>query len=221
MGEVSVIASFTAGLLSFFSPCIVPLLPGYVSYVAGGEKGKRLWGLISFVVGFSIVFILLGASSTLIGGLLRGNMLLFRRIGGIIVILFGIYQTGLIQSYFLSRDYKAFEPGENTGLISSLLLGVSFAAGWTPCMGPILGSILIYAGMSDTVWMGMWLLGIYSLGLAIPFIALGLAIDRFFDFYKSINRYLPYIKIIGGIVLIIFGVLIYTGLIIRVSSYFL
>ncbi|MDI6601049.1 MAG: cytochrome c biogenesis CcdA family protein [Thermoanaerobacteraceae bacterium] len=212
MGEVSVIASFTAGLFSFFSPCIVPLLPGYVSYVAGGEKEKRLWGLISFVLGFSIVFISLGASATLIGGFLRGNMLIFRKIGGVIVILFGIYQTGLIQSYFLSREYKAFEPGENTGLISSFLLGLSFAAGWTPCMGPILGSILIYAGMSNTIWMGIWLLSIYSLGLAI---------DRFFDIYKSINRYLPYIKIASGIILIIFGILIYTGLIIRVSSYFL
>ncbi|WP_162523610.1 cytochrome c biogenesis CcdA family protein [Calorimonas adulescens] len=221
MREVSVIASFTAGLFSFFSPCIVPLLPGYVSYVACGEKKRRLWGLVSFVLGFSMVFVLFGASATLIGGFLRGNMFLFRKIGGAVVILFGIYQTGLVQSYFLSREYKAFKPGENTGLVSSFLLGISFAAGWTPCMSPILGSILVYAGMSDTAWTGMWLLGIYSLGLAMPFISLGLAVDRFFEFSKSINRYLPYIKITGGVILIIFGTLIYTGLITRVSSYFL
>ena len=229
MNNVSLLLAFSAGLLSFLSPCVLPLVPAYITYITGStvaelSSGKArlntLQKSLGFVLGFSLVFIIMGASITSIGKLLIGNMNVFRKIGGALIVLFGIHITGIfkIKTFYYEKRLVPFEKLRKN--ISSVFIGMAFAAGWTPCVGPILASILIYAGSMETISMGILLLTAYSLGLAVPFVLTAYAIGSFSEYFKKISRHLNTISIVSGILLIIMGILVFTNKIAVLSQYF-
>lgn len=221
MNDISYIVAFTAGMLSFFSPCVLPLVPAYIANLAGitaiDTKGqKTIWPTllhsIFFVIGFSIIFIFLGASVGLIGTAVTANAMLLRWISGILVILFGIYLIATLKVPWLNYEKRIHISGaKSPGYLRSLILGSAFALGWTPCVGPILGTILALAWNSQQVWQGACLLTVYSLGMGIPFILIGLLWGFITPLWKSINRHLGIISIASGILLIIVGILIVTN----------
>ncbi len=229
MNNVSLLLAFSAGLLSFLSPCVLPLVPAYITYITGSavaelNTGKArlhtVYKALGFVLGFSLVFIAMGASITSIGKLLITNMDTFRKVGGALIVLFGIHITGLfkIKTLYYEKRLVPFEKLRKN--ISSVFVGMAFAAGWTPCVGPILASILIYAGSMETISMGIMLLTAYSLGLAVPFILTAYAIGSFSEYFKRISRHLNTISIISGILLIAMGILIFTNKLAVLSQYF-
>lgn len=221
--NVSLMIAFTAGILSFISPCVLPLIPSYVTYISGvsldnltvgDDKGAR-WATffhsLAFVAGFSIIFITLGASATMLGHFMAKNQVIMRKIGGVIVVGLGVHFTGVINFGFLQQYKKMEFSTKPVGYLGSILVGMVFAAGWTPCIGPILASILLYASTSETMGKGIGLLSAYSLGLGIPFILSAIAINRFFGFFHGIKKYMRVISIISGIFLVIIGILIFTN----------
>jgi len=220
---VSFSAAFAAGLLSFLSPCILPLIPVYISYITGvsfdelrqsrgGEvRRKTLVHSLLFILGFSFVFIALGASASYLGKLLINYKELISRLGGALIVIFGLYLTGIFKSNFLSKEKKIAINLKKGTKIGSILFGVTFAAAWTPCVGPILGSILVLAGTRESMIGGMGLLGVYSLGIAVPFILSALLINSFLVQFSKFKRYLPAVGIICGLLLIVVGLLLATG----------
>jgi cytochrome c-type biogenesis protein len=223
MKEISYTFAFLAGILSFLSPCVLPLIPSYVSFITGisfedltaGTDRKRIRYLTimnatAFTCGFSAVFIILGISSSEIGRFLFEYLDLVRIIGGIIVIIFGFFIAGFIKLDFLKKDKKIYLSGKPAGYIGTFIVGMTFAAGWSPCIGPILGTILVYAGSKGSALYGLKLLSVYSLGLAIPFFLSALAINNFLTYSKKFLKYMRVIMIISGIVLIVFGVMLLT-----------
>lgn len=228
MNDISIIVAFSAGLLSFLSPCVLPMVPAYVSYltgesISGLDSGRSklsvLYKSIGFVAGFSAVFILLGASVSSLGQLLASNQDIFRRVGGFLIIVFGLHTTGIFKIKLFYREKRFFPEKLKSNGLGSVLLGIAFAAGWTPCVGPILSSILIYAGSLETVQLGILLLVFYSLGLAIPFILTALAIDSFSTYFKKLSKYLPVVSVISGLLLIVFGLLIFFNKLAVISGY--
>ena len=224
VNEVSLIAAFLAGVVSFVSPCVLPLVPSYVTFITGisfdeltSERSSRVRRLtivhsLAFIVGFSIVFIALGATATVAGQFLRQHQDTLRRVGGVLIILFGIYLTGLIKIPALSRERKVHLSGKPVGVMGSVLVGITFAAGWTPCIGPILASILVYASTAKTVGTGIVLLAVYSLGLGVPFLLSSLALNSFLSASKRIRGSLKAIEAASGVVLIVFGILLVSNL---------
>jgi cytochrome c-type biogenesis protein len=216
---VSLSIAFFAGFISFISPCVLPLIPGYVSFICGttlnelDNKSKNfiLKKSIFFSLGFSLVFISLGATATFIGSFLLQNSKILSIGSGVIIIFFGIYLLELIKINFLNKSFGNFNIKYSNNLLFPFILGIGFGFGWTPCIGPILGSILAFASMEDSIYKGILLLSLYSLGLAVPFIISSLLIKRFLIFSKSTKKYLINIKKISGIILIITGILIVTG----------
>jgi len=216
---VSLSIAFFAGFISFISPCVLPLIPGYVSFICGttlnelDNKSKNfiLRKSIFFSLGFSLVFISLGATATFIGSFLLQNSKILSIGSGIIIIFFGIYLLELIKINFLNKNFGNFNIKYSNNLLFPFIVGVGFGFGWTPCIGPILGSILAFASMEDSIYKGILLLSLYSLGLAIPFVLSSLLIKKFLIFSKSAKKYLINIKKISGIILIITGFLIVTG----------
>ena len=220
---VSFGAAFAAGLLTFLSPCILPLIPAYVSYITGisldelkeshkKEVQRRVLGYsLLFVLGFSAVFIALGASASYIGQLFLIHKALISKIGGALIIIFGLYFLGILKLDFFAKEKKIRFKSRRGSKLGSFLLGVTFAAAWTPCVGPILGSILVLAGTGEKMAGGIWLLGVYSLGIAIPFIISALLINSFLMRYAKFNKYLSAVKIICGLLLIFIGVLLVMG----------
>lgn len=205
--------AFLAGLLSFLSPCVLPLVPSYLAYVGGGS-GNRLTALRNsflFVVGFSIVFTLLGASASLLGSLLLDARPLLVRIGGAVVIGFGLMLLGLFKIPFLYRSGGPAYRGNTSTPVGAVLMGMSFAIGWTPCVGPALGAILTLAGASATLNAGLALLGVYSAGLAIPFLLAALSLGVFERFAKRFRPLLPWVERVSGGILVLAGVLMLTG----------
>lgn len=212
--------AFLAGVVSFLSPCVLPLVPGYVSMLsgesieemrAGGDTGvaKRVFfNSIAFVVGFSTVFISLGASATWVGNFLATQRSVFNIVAGIVIIVFGVHLTGLVKIPFLYRDARLAAGAPKRGLVGSFILGFAFAFGWTPCIGPILAGILGLAATRDTVFAGMFLLAIYSAGLAIPFLLTGLGLSQFLKFYGRFRKYLQAVEVGSGVLLIGIGLLI-------------
>lgn len=226
--NVSLLLAFSAGLLSFLSPCVLPLVPAYITYLVGDmtsiEKNRlnsiRVFHkALGFVAGFSTVFILLGASASALGKLLGNNTNTLRVIGGIVIIIFGIHISGLIKIPFLYKEKRVMEMNKVPNF-SSFLLGMAFAAGWTPCIGPILASILIVAGNSATVWTGILLLVAYSAGLSIPFLLFAVTLDRIKKHMVRLNKALPVISIISGALLVLMGILVITNKIRYLGSLF-
>ena len=209
--------AFGAGLISFLSPCVLPLIPGYISYVSGSsfnelieKKNTNLIPIILFTVGFSIVFIIFGAASTFLGQLLLQNSFELRIAAGVIIIIFSLQIIGVINLKFLNYE-KRIQTNNNKNIFSPIILGAAFGFGWTPCIGPILGSILALAATEESINKGILLLFFYSLGLAIPFILSGYLIQKFLVFSKNFKKNINLVSKIGGIVLLITGVLIVTN----------
>ena len=209
--------AFSAGLISFLSPCVLPLIPGYISYVSGSsfnelieKKNINLIPIILFTVGFSIVFIIFGAASTFLGQLLLQNSFELRIAAGVIIIIFSLHIIGVINLKFLNYE-KRIQTNNNKNIFSHIIIGVAFGFGWTPCIGPILGSILVLAATEESVNKGILLLFFYSLGLAIPFILSGYLIQKFLVFSKNFKKNINLVSKIGGLILLITGILILTN----------
>ncbi len=226
--NISFFIAFAAGFLSFIAPCALPLVPSYLSYITGltfkdlTGKGVRMLTIkhsLLFIAGFSTVFILLGITASSLGNMLREYQDILRWIGGIIIIFFGIYIMGLLKLKFLSKNKKFEFANKPPGFLGSYLVGSSFAIGWTACVGPILGTILFYAGSTGTVSQGVLLLSAYSLGLGIPFFITSLTVNSFLSAFKRIKKYMRLIEIISGAFLIIVGILILTNYFVILSSF--
>ena len=211
------IVAFGAGLVSFLSPCVLPLIPGYISYISGSslselieKKEINLIPIILFTLGFSIVFIIFGAASTFLGQVLLQNSYEIRIAAGLLIIILSLHIIGIINIKFLNYE-KRIETKTNSRFYSPLLIGMAFAFGWTPCIGPILGSILVLAATEESVNRGILLLIFYSLGLALPFILSGYLIQKFLMFSKNFKKNINLVSKIGGIILLITGILILTN----------
>ena len=209
--------AFGAGLISFLSPCVLPLIPGYISYISGQslqnilETQKiNLFSLILFCLGFSTVFVILGASASLIGKALLQNSEILRIIAGVIIIIFSLQLIGLINIPYLNLE-KRFDAKESRNILFPYIIGLAFGFGWTPCIGPILGSILALASIEETLARAVLLLIFYSLGLAIPFVLSGYLIQKFLLFSKNFKKNINLISKSGGIILLITGILILTN----------
>ena len=235
MTDVSLLAAFGAGILSFISPCVLPLVPGCISFVSGvsfdqmqaadaasraATRRQMLITSLAFVLGFSVVFICLGASATAIGHLLRHQKTILERIAGAVIIIFGLHLAGVFRIKWLDKDTRVQTSGRPASPIGAFLVGLAFAFGWTPCIGPILGGILAIAGSKNSVGEGVALLAVYSAGLGIPFLVTSLAIDRFFVASKRIRKYYKPIEIASGALLVVLGVLIFTNRFTILSNYF-
>ena len=223
---IELFLAFGAGLISFLSPCVLPLIPGYVSFVSGqslqeltSEKKINIFPLILFCLGFSTVFVIFGATASFLGQLLLQNSQMLRIIAGIIIIIFSLQLIGILNLSFLNFE-KRFEAKKTESIIFPYTIGLAFGFGWTPCIGPILGSILALAAIEDTLVKAIFLLILYSLGLAIPFIISGYLIQKFLIFSKNIKGNISIISKTGGIILLITGVLILTNQL-QVLGYYL
>ncbi|HXE79255.1 MAG TPA: cytochrome c biogenesis protein CcdA [Vicinamibacterales bacterium] len=234
--NVSALAAFVAGLLSFVSPCVLPLIPGYLSFVSGvtldqmmgtpgGSAGtavavaapgatvvrrRVLLTAAAFVLGFSMVFIALGATATALGQFFFERLDLLGKIAGVVIIVFGLHTMGLLKIGWLYSEKRVQVERRPAGMLGAFLVGVSFAFGWTPCIGPILSGILAIAAVQETVGQGIQLLAIYSAGLGVPFLLTALAVDRFFTAFARIRRHYRTIEIVSGALLVLIGVLIFT-----------
>ena len=225
--NVSLLAAFGAGLLSFISPCVLPLIPGYLSYISGlsldemrgtgaievpaSVRSRVIWSSVAFIIGFSLVFVALGASASFIGQFLMSRLTIMGRIAGVIIVLFGLHTMGLLRIDWLYQEKRVQTNRRPAGFVGALLVGVAFAFGWTPCIGPILAGILAIAAAQDTVGQGVRLLLAYSLGLAVPFFATALAINRFFAAFARIRKYYHAVELTSGALLVIIGILIATN----------
>jgi cytochrome c-type biogenesis protein len=211
--------AFLAGLISFLSPCVLPLIPGYISYISGTsfdkliDKRKDLIVVktIFFALGFSFVFIALGSTASIIGKFFLNNSNIFRIVASIIIIFFSLQLIGIINFKFLNKDIRIFTDQYSHNLAFPLLVGAAFGFGWTPCIGPILGSILALAAIEESISKSILLLSFYSLGLAIPFIISGILIDKFLFFSKSFRKYISTVTKTGGFILLLTGIAILTG----------
>jgi len=211
------LVAFGAGLISFLSPCVLPLIPGYISYISGSslndlleKKNINLTPIVLFTVGFSIVFIIFGAASTYLGQVLLQNSYELRIAAGLVIILFSLHIIGFINLKFLNYE-KRIQTNTNSQFYSPILIGMAFAFGWTPCIGPILGSILVLAATEENINKGIFLLISYSLGLGLPFILSGYLIQKFLIFSKNFKKNINLVSKIGGIILLITGILILTN----------
>jgi len=214
---IELLIAFGAGLISFLSPCVLPLIPGYVSFISGqslqellGSKQIKFLPLILFCTGFSTVFIILGASASFLGQKLLQNSEILRIAAGIVIIIFSLQLVGLINISYLNLE-KRFEAKKSQNFLFPYVIGLAFGFGWTPCIGPILGSILALASIEETLSRAILLLSFYSLGLAIPFILSGYLIQRFLLFSKNFKKNINIISKIGGIILLVTGILILTN----------
>lgn len=226
--EVGIFIAFTAGIFSFLSPCVLPLVPSYLTFVTGmsledlqegvNRKATFMHSML-FVVGFSTIFILLGASASFLGQFLRQYELLIARIGGVIIIILGLHLAGVFRLTPLMREKRIHLADKPAGYLGTLGVGMAFGAGWTPCIGPILGAILTYGMTQETMWAGVGLLSVYSLGLAVPFLIASLALDWFLQTFKRFRRWIPVVEKASGVLLIFLGILLLTGQFTVLASY--
>ena len=218
--DVGIAIAFTAGVFSFLSPCVLPLVPSYLTFVTGmsledlqegvNRKATFMHSML-FVVGFSTIFILLGASASFLGQFLRQYELLIARIGGVVIIILGLHLAGVFRLTPLMREKRVHLADKPAGYLGTLGVGMAFGAGWTPCIGPILGAILTYGMTQETMWAGVGLLSVYSLGLAVPFLIASLALDWFLQSFKRYRKWIPVVEKASGVLLIILGILLLTG----------
>jgi cytochrome c-type biogenesis protein len=230
--ELSIPIAFLAGIASFLSPCVLPLVPGYISMLSGASieelkkeasselLGRVLRNSLAFVAGFSLVFVILGASATWVGQFLRAHQSTFNIIAGIIVVIFGLHLTGLVKIPLLYREARLDAGTPRRGLGGAFLVGFAFAFGWTPCIGPILAAILAIAAERQTVFQGMFLLAVYSAGLAIPFLITSLGLSSFLKFYKGFRKHLQAVEVGSGVLLIVLGTLMALNKLTIISGYF-
>ena len=234
--NVTLLAAFGAGILSFVSPCVLPLIPGYLSYISGlsldemrgtpaaggaavavavaappDARRQVIFSSLAFILGFSLVFVALGASASFIGQFLMSRLTLLGRIAGAIVIIFGLHTMGVLRIEWLYQEKRVQTTKRPAGFVGAVLVGSAFAFGWTPCLGPILAGILAVAATQDTVGHGIRLLAAYSLGLGVPFFAAALAINRFFAAFAKIRRHYRAIEVVSGGLLVAIGLLIFTN----------
>ena len=216
---ISLSIAFLAGFISFLSPCVLPLIPGYISYISGtslnkiNEKKRNLIVIktIFFTLGFSFVFIVLGSTASLAGKFFLSNSNILRIVAGVIIIFFSLHLIGIFNVNFMNKDIRFFTNQYSNNRTFPLIVGAAFGFGWTPCIGPILGSILALAALEENIAKGILLLSFYSLGLAIPFIISGILIDKFLFFSKNFRKYILTITKVGGAVLLLTGIAILTG----------
>lgn len=220
------LVAFTAGVLSFLSPCVLPLVPSYVGFLTGlslDEMSSRrriaFTHAVAFVLGFSLVFLLLGASATALGRVLNYHRVWLERLGGVLIIFFGLVCLGVVKVRALQAERRLHLQNKPLGYLGSVIVGMAFAAGWTPCIGPILGGIFTLASASDTVGRGMALLGFYSAGLAVPFLIAAWAVDGFLEWFQKFRRYLPWVMRASGALLVLVGVLLLTGQFTRLAGW--
>ena len=238
MESVSLFAAFIAGLLSFISPCVLPLIPGYLSFVSGVSLDEMRGGAaavtagggtmaavavapavqrrviitsLAFILGFSLVFVALGASATYLGSFLMERLTLLGKIAGVVIIIFGLHTMGVLRIGWLYKEKRFNSSARPTTLFGAMLVGIAFAFGWTPCIGPILAAILTVAAGEETVGEGIRLLAVYSAGLAIPFLMTAMAINSFFTAFAKIRRHYHAIEIASGLLMVAIGVLIFTN----------
>lgn len=238
MENVSLFGAFIAGVLSFISPCVLPLIPGYLSFISGvsleemrgmqpvaaaagagtvtvasgvsaAAKRQVIVTSLFFILGFSLVFVSLGASATYLGQFLMERLTIFGKIAGVLLIIFGLHTIGVFKIPFLLNEARVQANTKPASMIGAVIVGISFAFGWTPCIGPILSAILLVAAQQDSVNQGIVLLSIYSLGLAIPFLLTAIAINQFFVAFKKIRRHYHTIEIVSGLLMIVIGLLIF------------
>ncbi|TES56384.1 cytochrome c biogenesis protein CcdA [Halalkalibacterium halodurans] len=228
--EVTIWLAFAAGLVSFLSPCVLPLVPAYLAQITGTsvkenqiEADRRLliYNSIGFISGFTLIFMILGASSTVIGQLFSNNRVLIEQIGGIIIFVFGLQMIGVISLNLLYKEKRLSIGKRKTASFgNSVILGIVFGAGWTPCIGLVLSSILILSSQTETLYTGMLMLFVYSMGLALPFFAVALLWSKSLHKLKKFNRLLPTIQKISGAIMIILGILLFTGQFRILATYF-
>ena len=229
--NISYIVAFVAGLLTYLSPCLLPLIPAFIAYITGvsfqdlkSEEKKRVWRKktiihsLLFIAGFSLVFVLLGLTATLVGKVLFQYQKFIRIAGGILIMLFGLQLLGILNFDFLAKERKLSIATKGASYIGSFLIGVTFAAAWTPCAGPILGSILVLAGTKSSILMGAKLLTVYSLGIAVPFFITAVLINSFLGYFNKFQKVIGIINIIGGVFLIIVGILLATNYLAIISE---
>ncbi len=210
-------AAFMAGLLSFLSPCLLPLLPAYFTFITGvklddlsraeglGARSRIVGATLGYVLGFSTVFMLMGASASFLGGFIQAYGDVIRIVGGLLIVLFGLHLIGWLPIGLLNTEKRLALERKPVHLLGTYFIGMAFAAGWTPCVGPLLGSILILAGNQDTIREGVLLLGLYSLGLALPFMLVAVFIHYLINLLKGVRRYMPHINKAAGMLLILAG----------------
>lgn len=212
--------AFSAGIFSFLSPCVLPLVPSYLAFVTGMSLEDLQEGVdrratfthsLLFVTGFSLIFILLGASASFLGQFFRLYEVWIARIGGVVIILLGMHLAGVFKLAPLMQEKRIHLANKPAGYLGTLGVGMAFGAGWTPCIGPILGAILTYGMTQDTMWAGVGLLSVYSLGLAIPFLLASLALDRFLQTFQKFKKWIPVMEKASGALLIVLGILLLTG----------
>jgi len=218
--EVGIFIAFTAGVFSFLSPCVLPLVPSYLTFVTGMSLEDLQEGVdrkttfthsLLFVIGFSSIFILLGASASFLGQFLRAYEVWIARIGGVIIVLLGMHLAGVFKITPLLREKRVHLNDKPAGYLGTLGVGMAFGAGWTPCIGPALGAILTYGMTQDTMWAGVGLLSVYSLGLAVPFLLASLALDWFLQTFQKFRTWIPIVEKASGVLLILLGILLLTG----------
>jgi cytochrome c-type biogenesis protein len=238
--DVSLIAAFVAGVLSFISPCVLPLVPGYLSFISGVSldsmrtapagvavpaaaspaAGRQVFfASLAFVLGFSVVFISLGAAASTLGGLLMERLTLLGKIAGVLLIIFGLHTMGLLKISWLYKEKRIQTSTKPAGLAGAFVVGLAFAFGWTPCIGPILGTILALAADEGTLQRGVVLLGVYSLGLGVPFLLTSLMVNQFFKAFAKIRRHYRMIEVTAGVLMVTVGVLIFTNRFTVITQY--
>lgn len=228
MTDVSLFMAFAAGIISFLSPCVLPLVPGYISFVSGisveemeglREKKTVMINSIFFIIGFSAIFVLLGVSVTWMGMLFASKKAILAKIAGSVIIFFGMFKIGAIRYFPFYREARFHIRDRKFGIIGALLIGAAFAFGWTPCVGPILGSIMAYAGTLSTMGQGVLLFLVYSMGLGIPFLVVAFGVNRFFGVFDKVKKHLRLIEVISGAIMVILGLLIFTDTLILIPGY--
>jgi cytochrome c-type biogenesis protein len=232
MENVSIVTALAFGFLSFISPCVLPIVPGYISFISGlsfeemqhssqlpALRKRILSNSFFFVIGFSLVFIALGASASAVGQFLHEQINLMSKIAGVIVVIFGIHMIGIYKIPFLNYEKRLLTSQKPLGFLGSFVVGLSFAFGWTPCIGPILASILAVASQQETIGQGVVLLVFYSAGLGIPFLLTGVSLTVFYKVFDKFKRHLHKVEVVGGVLLVVFGILIFTNYLTIVSAY--
>jgi cytochrome c-type biogenesis protein len=226
--SVGILIAFGAGVLSFLSPCVLPLVPSYLSFVTGMsledleggvERGRVMTHAFLFTAGFTLIFLLLGASASFLGQFFRYYDVWVARVGGGVILLLGLHLVGVFRLSPLLREKRYHISDQPVGYLGAIGVGAAFGAGWTPCIGPVLGAILTFAAAQDTFWTGVGLLLVYSIGLAVPFLLSALALDRFLKAFQRFRRFLPAIQVASGVLLIGLGLLLLTGTFARLTTW--